>query len=67
VQYNFDPDAGKRESVEYQQKNGRFGWKAVEKVGLGTDGLEDARRRQQEYRDSIGALTYKVPGWDQKK
>ncbi|KAK6624735.1 hypothetical protein RUM44_011595 [Polyplax serrata] len=58
----IDPDAGLRRRKEYEAINGRYGFKHVEKIGLGEDGKEEERRLQQLYRDQIGALSYQPPG-----
>lgn len=62
VSWPFDPEAGQRRRVEYEAVNGRYGWKHVERVGLGEDGRDEERRQKQIYRDSIGALSPDVPG-----
>lgn len=50
-EWTFDPDEGPRRSRQYQELNGRFGEKAIERLGLGVDGFEQERRIQQKQRD----------------
>ncbi|KAK9875385.1 hypothetical protein WA026_007780 [Henosepilachna vigintioctopunctata] len=49
--FPFDPDAGPRKSRDYQEANGRFGAKAIERLGLGEDGREVERLAEQRQRD----------------
>lgn len=49
--WNFDPDVGIRRSRQYQEINGKFGEKAIERLGLGIDGYDKERLVQQRFRD----------------
>lgn len=62
-QWVFDPDAGRRRSVQYQQINGRLGELAIERLGLGIDGRESERIQQQRLRDEghLGGLNAYLP------
>lgn len=51
--FPFDPDEGIRKSKEYQEINGQFGKKAIERLGLGNDGKEKERLEEQHRRDQI--------------
>uniref|UniRef100_A0A6P7FYR9 Uncharacterized protein LOC114332379 n=1 Tax=Diabrotica virgifera virgifera TaxID=50390 RepID=A0A6P7FYR9_DIAVI len=48
----FDPDVGKRRSRQYQELNGHFGEKAIERLGLGIDGYDIERLEAQRIRDA---------------
>ncbi|XP_063921197.1 uncharacterized protein LOC135136013 [Zophobas morio] len=49
--WNFDPEVGARRSRQYQELNGKFGEKAIERLGLGIDGYDQERLAQQRTRD----------------
>ncbi|CAG9862517.1 unnamed protein product [Phyllotreta striolata] len=59
----FDPDVGKRRSRQYQELNGRFGEKAIERLGLGLDGYDRERLQEQRLRDAghLGGVDYLTP------
>lgn len=61
ISWPIDPDAGLRRRKEYVANNGLYGYKHVERIGLGEDGRTEERRIQQYYRDQIGALSYQPP------
>lgn len=48
----FDPDVGKRRSRQYQDLNGIYGEKAIERLGLGIDGYDRERLEKQKARDA---------------
>lgn len=49
---NFDPDGGKRRSIKYREKYGLHGWKYIERLGLGIDGKQRERLKQQQLNDA---------------
>lgn len=51
--WHFDHEIGEKRSLQYQQLNGRYGEKAIERIGLGTDGKHELRLLQQQERDKI--------------
>ncbi|KAB0803885.1 hypothetical protein PPYR_00855 [Photinus pyralis] len=51
VEYLFDPNIGVERSRFYQEVNGVYGEKAIERLGLGIDGKENERLQQQKIRD----------------
>ncbi|KAL3286266.1 hypothetical protein HHI36_000776 [Cryptolaemus montrouzieri] len=51
IPFPFDPDAGSKRSIEYQAVNGRYGEKAIERLGLGTDGRQLERLEEQRRKD----------------
>ncbi|KAK4884321.1 hypothetical protein RN001_000592 [Aquatica leii] len=55
LDYPFDPDVGPRQARLYQQTNGVYGEKAIERLGLGIDGRHQERLLQQQIRD-VGYL-----------
>lgn len=57
----IDPEAGLRRRKDYVEQNGLYGYKHVERIGLGEDGRTEERRIQQRIRDSQGRLSYEVP------
>lgn len=59
----FDPEVGARRSRQYQEVNGRFGEKAIERLGLGIDGNDLQRLAEQQARDAghLGGLNYYLP------
>ncbi|XP_044744938.1 uncharacterized protein LOC123306839 [Coccinella septempunctata] len=61
--FPFDPDEGIRRSKQYQEVNGRFGEKAIERLGLGSDGKEQERLEEQRIRDQgqLGGVREYLP------
>ncbi|XP_045460206.1 uncharacterized protein LOC123670718 [Harmonia axyridis] len=61
--FPFDPDTGIRKSKQYQELNGRFGEKAIERLGLGNDGKEQERLEEQHRRDQgqLGGVREYLP------
>lgn len=59
----FDPDIGKRRSRQYQELNGIYGEKAIERLGLGIDGYDRERLEKQRARDvgHLGGIDYLTP------
>ncbi|XP_970740.2 uncharacterized protein LOC659330 [Tribolium castaneum] len=51
TEWDFDPDVAIRRSRQYQELNGRYGAKAIERLGLGIDGYDRERLAQQRLRD----------------
>lgn len=59
----FDPDIAIRRSRQYQELNGVHGEKAIERLGLGIDGLDRERLAKQRARDEghLGGLNFYLP------
>lgn len=59
----FDPDIGKRRSRQYQELNGIYGEKAIERLGLGIDGYDRERLEKQRARDlgHLDGVDYLTP------
>ncbi|CAH1115514.1 unnamed protein product [Psylliodes chrysocephalus] len=59
----FDPEVGIRRSRQYQELNGYLGEKAIERLGLGIDGLDRERLEAQKLRDAghLGGVDYLTP------
>ncbi|KAF5280396.1 hypothetical protein FQR65_LT03205 [Abscondita terminalis] len=51
-EYDFDPDVGPRRARLYQEVNGIYGEKAIERLGLGIDGYDQERLNHQRIRDN---------------
>ncbi|CAF4942371.1 unnamed protein product [Pieris macdunnoughi] len=59
----FDPDVAQRRRKQFIELNGDKGEKLIERFGLGIDGYEDERLRQQRIRDEghLGGLNALQP------
>ncbi|XP_046661401.1 uncharacterized protein LOC124354758 [Homalodisca vitripennis] len=49
--WHFDPEVSKRRNREYERIHGHHSVYLIERLGLGEDGREEERRRQQAIRD----------------
>ncbi|KAL1500754.1 hypothetical protein ABEB36_006200 [Hypothenemus hampei] len=63
VEWPFDPEIGIRRSRQYQELNGRYGAKAIERLGLGIDGFDRERLAAQQVRDEghLNGIDYLTP------
>lgn len=57
--WQFDPDVSQRRSKEFQAIHGYQSRALIERFGLGVDGKEEERRREQAIRDSGLAVAYR--------